>query len=140
MLEGRCLCGGIEYQIDGEVGPIGLCHCSYCRRASGSAFAANATISRESFAIRSGEELLAEYESTPKKFRSFCTKCGSPIYARHEAAPQILRIRCGTLTSDPGSRPSGHYDVESSAPWYPIGDDLPRFDASGRPAPKGTDR
>lgn len=39
MLVGRCLCGQIEYEIDGEVGPIDFCHCSDCRRASGSLWA-----------------------------------------------------------------------------------------------------
>ena len=126
MLEGRCLCGGIQYTIDGEVGPIDFCHCTYCRRASGSAFASNAAIRSEDFRFRAGEELLAEYESTPDKLRSFCSRCGSPIYARHRKAPQILRIRVGTLTSDPGSRPGGHYDVASKAPWFDISDDLPR--------------
>jgi hypothetical protein len=124
MLEGRCLCGGIEYEINGEVGPIDYCHCSYCRRASGSAFAANATISAAAFALRSGDALLREYESTPGKFRSFCSNCGSPIYARVPAVPEILRIRVGTLSSDPLSRPSGHYDVESKASWFTIADDL----------------
>jgi hypothetical protein len=54
MLEGRCRCGGIEYTIEGEVGSIDFCHCSYCRRASGSAFAANATIRRDAFRLRAG--------------------------------------------------------------------------------------
>ena len=126
MLVGRCLCGGIEYEIDGKVGAIDFCHCSYCRRASGSAFASNATISRASFRLRLGDALLREYESTPAKFRSFCSACGSPIYARHSAAPEILRIRVGTLSSDPISRPRGHFDVESKAAWFSIADDLPQ--------------
>ena len=126
MLEGRCLCGKIEYEIDGEVGSIDYCHCSYCRRASGSAFASNATISRASFRLRSGDALMKEFESTPGKFRSFCSNCGSPIYARHTAAPEILRIRVGTLSSDPISRPCGHFDVDSKASWFTITDELPR--------------
>lgn len=126
MFEGRCLCGGIAYEIDGEVGPIDLCHCSFCRRASGSAFAANASVAKSAFRLRSGEALLREYESTPGKFRSFCSGCDSPIYARHVAAPELLRIRVGTLTSDPSSRPRGHFDVASKAPWFTIADDLPQ--------------
>ena len=129
---GRCLCGQIEYQIDGEVGPIEYCHCSYCRRASGSAFAANATILSASFTLRSGKGMLREFESTPGKLRSFCSNCGSPIYARRSGAPDFLRIRVGTLSSDPISRPSGHFDVESKAPWFTIADELPQFDEHGR--------
>ena len=126
MIRGRCLCGSVQYEIRGEVGPIDLCHCSYCRRASGSAFASNASIHRADFSLNSGEELIREYEASPGKFRSFCGRCGSPLYARHVKAPDWLRIRCGTLTDDPGSRPQGHYDVASKAPWYAIEDDLPQ--------------
>ena len=126
MHEGRCLCGGIRYTIDGPIGDIDLCHCSYCRRASGSAFASNATIARADFSFVAGSDLLREYEASPKKHRSFCSRCGSPIYARHEAAPEVLRIRLGTVDGDPGSRPTGHYDVASKAPWYTITDDLPQ--------------
>ncbi|MDP2822502.1 MAG: hypothetical protein Q8O52_07460 [Sulfuritalea sp.] len=40
MIEGSCLCGGIRYQYDGEIEEISICHCSQCRKAQGSAFAA----------------------------------------------------------------------------------------------------
>lgn len=128
MFHGRCLCGGIRYEIDGEIGPIDLCHCSSCRRASGSAFASNATIPSAAFTLRSGDDLLREYESTRGKLRSFCSRCGSPIYARLPAMPETLRIRVGTLTSDPVSRPRGHLHVASKAPWFAITDDLPQSD------------
>lgn len=126
MIPGRCLCGAIAYEIHGAVGEIDLCHCTACRRASGSAFASNASIRKDAFALIRGAEVLREYESTPGKFRSFCSVCGSPIYARHVEAPEWLRIRCGTLSADPGSRPTGHYDVASMAPWYTITDALPQ--------------
>jgi hypothetical protein len=126
MLQGRCLCGAVAYRIHGPVSEIDLCHCTYCRRASGSAFAANASIARADFELLAGAEVLQEYESTPGKHRSFCSRCGSPVYARHVAAPELLRIRVGTIDGDPGSRPTGHCDVASKAPWYTITDDLPQ--------------
>lgn len=126
MLQGRCLCGGIVYQVDGEFSAIDLCHCSYCRRSSGSAFQSNATVQVAEFRFLSGEDLLREYESSPGKFRCFCSACGSPIYARLPKFPTILRLRMGTLDGDPGSRPQGHYDVASKAPWYTIDGDLPQ--------------
>ena len=70
--------------------------------------------------------MLREFESTPGKHRSFCSRCGSPIDARHVAAPELLRIRVGTIDGDPGSRPTHHYDVASKAPWYTIMDELPQ--------------
>ncbi len=41
MLKGACLCGQIQYEYTGELGPIAMCHCSQCRRAQGSAYATN---------------------------------------------------------------------------------------------------
>ena len=42
MLTGSCLCGGVRYAIDGELGAVTNCHCSLCRKMSGSAFASGA--------------------------------------------------------------------------------------------------
>jgi len=38
MLKGSCLCGGVKYEIDGGLGAVTNCHCSLCRKMSGSAF------------------------------------------------------------------------------------------------------
>ncbi len=134
MLEGGCLCGGVRYRIEGKLGPAGYCHCKQCQRASGSAFAANAPARTQYFRLQSGNELLAEYESSPGKFRAFCRRCGSPIYSRRDSEPELRRIRLGTLDSDPGRRPLAHVFVGSKAPWFTIHDSLPQFDA-GLPAP-----
>jgi hypothetical protein len=38
MLKGSCLCGGVCYEIDGEVGPMAHCYCSMCRKQHGASF------------------------------------------------------------------------------------------------------
>lgn len=126
MLSGGCLCGGVRYEVDGLAGPVEYCHCTQCRRASGSAFAANATVTAAAFRLRAGRDLLSEYESSPGKLRAFCGRCGSPVYARRPAQPDTLRLRVGTLDGDPGARAAGHWHVASAAPWFTITDDLPR--------------
>ncbi len=131
MLKGSCLCGGIRYEIDGEVGPITNCHCGQCRKASGASFATNASVSASSFRFVAGAELLREWESSPGKRRCFCGRCGSPILKRSADAPKTLRLRLGTLDGDPRRKPSRHIYVGSKAPWVEIIDDLPRFDGSG---------
>lgn len=127
MLEGGCLCGGVRFRISGKLGPAGFCHCSQCRRASGSAFAANAAVRNRYFEITSGASLVSEYESSPGKFRAFCSRCGSPVYSRREADPGSRNLRLGTLDSDPERRPLAHVWVDSKAPWYSIEDALPRY-------------
>jgi hypothetical protein len=137
MLTGSCLCGSVRFQIDGKLGPAGYCHCSQCRKASGSAFAANAPVRRKYHSFLRGEDSIREFESSPGKFRAFCSHCGSPVYSRLDAEPETLRIRLGTLDQDPGRRPLVHVWVGSKAPWHTISDDLPRLEKGIPPAQSG---
>jgi len=77
MYTGSCLCGSIRYEADCELENFSYCHCRSCRKASGSAFAANASVPREKLRFTDGMETLREYESSPGKFRAFCGKCAS---------------------------------------------------------------
>jgi hypothetical protein len=128
MLSGSCLCGGIRYEIDAALGPVTNCHCSRCRKASGAAFASNASVPAASFRFVAGAELLKEWESSPGVRRCFCGRCGSPILKRHDARPETLRLRLGTLDTDPGVKPSRHIFVGSKAPWVEITDGLPTLE------------
>ena len=127
MLHGKCLCESVRYEISGELGPLGYCHCSQCRRASGSAFGANADAAKSDFRLTSGAELIREYESSPGTLRAFCSRCGSPIYKRSPAKPDVVRVRLGSLAEDPGVRARVHVYVADKAPWYEITDALPQF-------------
>jgi len=49
MARASCLCGGVRYEVTGELGPVALCHCGMCRKATGSAFASNASVARDGF-------------------------------------------------------------------------------------------
>ena len=126
MLTGSCLCGGVKYEVDGAIEKITNCHCSLCRKMSGSAFSSGATISTHAFQFVAGKELLKQWESSPGYFREFCGRCGSPILKRKAKDPDNLRLRVGTLDSDPGVTMSKHTHVESKAPWVEIRDGLPQ--------------
>ncbi len=126
-LHGSCLCGGIRYEIAGRVGPVNYCHCNSCRKAQGVAFGTNAPVRSEYLSFVCGRELLREYESSPGKFRVFCSVCGSPIYSRRTAEPGEVRLRIGSLDDDPGRRPLLHGWVSEKAPWTEICDGLPQW-------------
>ncbi|WP_012069701.1 GFA family protein [Marinomonas sp.] len=128
MLSGSCLCNGIQYEIKGDLGDIMQCHCQKCRKANGSAFAANAAIPTTAFTLLKGKELLAEYESTPGVFRVFCKQCASPLYSRRPNMPELLRLRIGTLDTKIEGKPSSHIFVGSKAEWYEICDDIPQYE------------
>ena len=126
MLQGSCLCGGVRYEIRGEVGPSLHCHCTQCRKASGASFTTNASVAADDFQFVEGESLVGQFESSPGQFRCFCTRCGSPLIKRIEAKPDEVRLRLGTLDADPGTRPAAHIFVGFKAPWTSITDDLPQ--------------
>jgi hypothetical protein len=125
--EGSCLCRGVSYEIEGELGEFGYCHCTSCRKASGSAHGANAGVDRSRFRLHSGAELLREYESSPGKLRVFCSTCGSPIYAYLAASRDVLRVRLGSLDTPFMKRPRAHTWVSDKATWEPIDDAVPQF-------------
>ena len=126
MLTGRCLCGEVRFEVRGEAGFLGFCHCTMCQRASGSAFGANVPVGEDEVVWLSGRDRITEYESSPGQHRAFCTRCGSPLYKRLEGKSE-LRLRLGLLEQDPGVRPGGHFMVDAKAAWFEISDDLPRF-------------
>jgi len=133
MHTGRCLCGAVRFAIDGDLAPIQICHCSQCRRAQGSAFAANIPVKESALRLLAGADELRCYESSPGKVRSFCGRCGSPVYSRAAATPGTVRIRAGLLDAPTGTRPAFHFHVASKADWWTLSDDLPKYEA-GRPA------
>ena len=126
MPTGGCLCGGVRFEIDGALGPITCCHCSRCRRASGSAFAAAASVDADCFHVVAGTDLLCEYESSPQNHRVSCARCGSQLYSHADTHP-IVRVRVGALDEDPGSGVAAHFMMGSKAGWFEVADGVEQF-------------
>jgi len=127
MHRGSCLCGDVKYEVTGELGDFGYCHCRSCQKASGSAHAANCPVRRTDFRLTSGAEQLREFESSPGKRRVFCSRCGSPIYAYLASDMATVRIRLGSLDTPFEKQPRAHTFVSERAPWAPIADEVPQF-------------
>ena len=127
MIEGGCLCGCIRYQYDGEIDEISICHCSQCRKAQGSAFAAVSPVATERLRILAGAELLREYRSSPGKVRAFCATCGSPIYSALDQRPEVRRLRLGTVDTPFTCANAFHIYTGAKASWWDCDDGLPRF-------------
>lgn len=131
MIEGACLCGGVRFEIDRAVGPFELCHCSRCRKATGSAFVAGLGVRRDDYRLLEGAELIRSYEAPiierPPAYRvAFCSRCGSPVPDPPDDATW-LEIPAGLLDGDPGLRPDKHIFVDYDAPWSTLTDDLPKL-------------
>ena len=102
---GRCLCGAVTYLCDAPPLWQMHCHCDSCRKVHAAAFVATAGVMREHFRWTQGAELLASFESSPGKFRHFCSRCGSHLIAEREFQPHVI-VRVATLDDDPGARPT----------------------------------
>jgi len=81
-------------------------------------------VPREKFRWTRGEEILTDFESSPGKFRRFCSRCGSQIVAERVAQPTVL-LRLGCLDTPLADRPKVHIWRSLGAPWYDPKDPLP---------------
>lgn len=126
MLTGSCLCGAIAYQADAEFARIVHCHCQTCRKTHGAAFSSVTAVPRESFRWTRGSGLLGAFESSPGKFRRFCTRCGSHLMAERMAQPGVL-LRLGCLDTEVTDRPQVHIWRSDGAPWYDPKASLPEL-------------
>ena len=129
MYSGKCLCGNVNLRITGEISDIIHCHCSLCRKNSGTAYATNGFINTSDFEILSGNDCLTTFTFKPGRNRHFCTQCGSPVYSSNDQDPTRLRIRLGIIDSDISERPILHNFVTSKASWEDLDENLPRYDA-----------
>jgi hypothetical protein len=127
MLSGSCLCGKVKYEIEGEPRWMYNCHCGKCRAATGASYATNLIVDADRFRIVAGKDSLSGFESSPEKFRYFCSGCGSPIYSHGQKTKQVVSVRSGTLKQDPGLRPAYQAFAASKAAWTDLCDDLPQF-------------
>jgi ADP-ribosyl-[dinitrogen reductase] hydrolase len=132
MVKGSCLCGGVEFEIDGKLTPIQLCHARRCQKFTGSAFSPELAAKKSRLRWIRGEDLITEYEAPllrepPPLRRAFCRVCGSPLPVDLEGTDYVVLL-AGVLDDDPGTRPFRHIFVAHDAPWSSITGDLPRFE------------
>ena len=124
-LNGKCLCGAVHYAVADEFVYAANCHCSNCRRATGSAFKPFAGIPRDKLSITKGDEDLMTFgEETSHD--AHCRRCGSLLYSVVRDGAYV-HVAMGTLVDDPSIRPTKHIFVGSKAPWFTITDNLPQY-------------
>lgn len=129
MHKGSCLCGAVHYEVSSRIDTLLLCHCSRCRKANGSAFAANAPVPTADFRIIEGEAHLKSFRTQEGVQRLFCSGCGAPIISKRESMPDIVRLRVGTLDTPLDITPTAHIFTASKAEWLCIDDSIPQYEA-----------
>ena len=130
---GRCQCTGVAFEFSGEPTDASFCHCSICRKLSGSAFAAYIEVATGDLRITAGSGLIRRYDITARLTKKFCGACGTPVFTEHSAFPQFTYLSLGVLDDDDGVVPEYHQFTGSKAKWYAITDGLPQYE--GWPEP-----
>src|SRR6478609_7060340 len=118
ILAGECFCRAVRYAVADEFAYALNCHCSNCRRTTGSAFKPFAGIAREKFSVTSEHDDLMTY-GDETAHDAHCRRCGSLLYsAVREGA--FVHVAMGTLIDAPSIRPTAHIFVGSKALWFEI--------------------
>ena len=128
-LTGSCLCGEVSYAVEDEFLYALNCHCTKCRRATGSAFKPFAGIERSKLRLTTGEGTLLIFGGS-NAHDAHCKLCGSLLYSVVRNG-EFVHVTLGTLVDAPTIRPTAHIFVGSKAPWFIITDDLPQHEEFG---------
>jgi hypothetical protein len=115
--KGSCLCGGVTFEIDGDVRDVLACHCIQCRKTTGNYMSATAC-EKEQLKLTS-DETLAWYESTPGHKRGFCNRCGSSLFWQPDDR-NYLAICAGTIDGKLGKKLAGHIYCDFAGDYYEI--------------------
>ncbi len=123
MIRGSCLCGGVEFEIDGEFEPRSYCHCTSCKRLSGGAATANARARSDEINVVKGRELLTTYQPDEGSAKTFCSVCGSNLFGGGWPEREYCSVRLPAIDSPFEGAPTQHIFTRSVAAWETLPDD-----------------
>lgn len=98
MFQGGCLCGAVRYSCNGEPAMAGHCHCTDCRRSSGSGHSSHMAVPRATVSLTGKvSEYVSPSDSGNMVTRAFCPTCGAPVYSTNAAMPDLIFLRASSL-------------------------------------------
>jgi len=119
-LEGRCTCGAVRYRMTRRPLIVHCCHCTYCQRETGSAFAWNAMIESQLVELLAGEPEVVLTPSSSGRGQKIvrCPACRVAVWSHYAGSGDAIRfVRVGTL-NEPGRLPPDiHIFTASKQPW-----------------------
>ena len=128
-VRGSCLCGVVKFALRPPFSAFRYCYCSRCRKASGSAHAANLLLPRPQFEWLEGKDAIERYDlPNAQRFSVwFCRHCGSRVPHEIRTRDDML-VPAGLLDTDPQMLPENSIFWTSRAPWYVEPQQMPLFD------------
>ena len=124
--KGWCLCGNLQFELQGQPLWVAHCHCESCRRSTGSAVATFVGCKKEQLAYTRGKRKF--YASSPGVQRGFCADCGTPMTYEADRYPDEVHLYVSTLDNPGAYRPQVHVFFAQRVPWMDLEDDLPRYE------------
>ena len=126
-IEGGCNCGYVRYRMQATPLIVHCCHCSWCQRQNGSAFAVNALIEAERVELLQGEvrkNIIESPSGTGQQF-SRCTKCDVAVWSEYLTMTNSVQdiiyfMRVGTLDDPSRLPPDVHIYTSTKQPWFKL--------------------
>ncbi len=128
-IKGSCLCGEVSFEVTGDLMMFQYCHCSRCRKFSGSAHGANIFVRPEQFKWLTGEAQVGTYYvPEAKRFgTAFCKNCGSSLPWSPKGG-KVKVVTSGSLDDAPDMKPTQNIYWHDRPDWLPETHELPKFD------------
>jgi hypothetical protein len=125
-LRGSCLCGKVKYEVTGEAKRFYHCHCSRCRKATGTGHASNLFLQPGVLKWLGGEQEIRSFKlPEAKRFTNqFCATCGSRLPRQAKDTDAVI-IPAGSLDDEAPIKPEARIFSASRASWSCTGDGLP---------------
>jgi hypothetical protein len=126
-IEGGCTCGQVRYRMLTRPMFVNCCHCRWCQRETGSAFAINAMIESECVKLIRGqpEAINTPSESGQGQLIVRCPSCRVALWSHYGGRDKVKFVRVGTL-DNPDLLPLGiHIFTASKQPWVVLPPDMP---------------
>ena len=122
-LDGGCACRAVRFRLAGAPLVVHCCHCRWCQRESGSAFALNAVIEADRVALLDGEPEVVHTPSESGRGQRIarCPACRVALWSHYAGAgPLFSFVRVGTLDDPDALPPDIHIFTASKQPWVAI--------------------
>ena len=128
--DGGCTCRAVRYRMASRPLFVHCCHCRWCQRETGAAFALNAMIEADRVTLLQGEVEVVDTPSKSGKGQKItrCPKCRIALWSNYAGAGNAVHfVRVGTLDDPDLMPPDIHIFTSSKQPWVVIPKDMPSF-------------
>ena len=125
--EGKCTCGAVHYRLQDKPMYVHCCHCSWCQRETGSAFALNAMIEATQMQVQGDIEVIDTPSNSGKGQKiSRCVHCKVALWSNYSGAGSAINfVRVGTLLPGHDIVPDIHIFTSSKLPWLVLPEGVP---------------